>query len=472
VIILNTHAVITNVSDVLAERLIRDFATIKNPAWENSKRFSYNGKPAKGVDEFIRLATFDHDTGVLTMPRGLFARLRVFFPAAIVHDETARPDVFGSLCVRQVFTTATFTPRDYQSAAVKSVIDNLGGVVVAPTGTGKTIIGLELARRLQTPTLFLVHTLSLLQQTVDRAREMLGIEPGVIGGGKWAPGWFTVATIQTLAERGVGDLADKFGCVILDEAHHCPAETFAAVMQQLSAAYRVGLTATPERADGLTPVLHAVIGPVVYTLDGVSLPLRYERVVTDLTLETLPTRTPRGGIRGRALSLTGGEDTLDYTALMSILCADKDRTDLIVDAIIDRHVGMSLVVTERVDHAKRLTELLRDQGMKAVMLAGPKAGPSVRRDVAEGIESGRYTVLVSTPGMVGEGFDCPKLDTLFLAAPHGNATKTQQLAGRVTRPYFGKNFGLVIDFVDQIGPLLGQARKRVCVYRRLAGSKA
>lgn len=473
-ITLDAHMHISNVAAPLAERLIAQFARFPNPEWEASKRFTWNGQPGKGIKQFIELATYNEKTGALTLPRGLFGQVRqTVAPAAVVKNRMVIPTAFNGMCASWVFTAdPTYVPRNYQADAVQAVINCGGGVVVAGTGTGKTVIGLELARRLQTPTLFLVHTLSLAQQTADRAREMLGIEAGVIGGGKWHPKWFTVATIETLAKRGVGDLADKFGLVILDEAHHCPAETFAAVMQEFTAAYRVGLTATPERADGLTPILHAVIGPEIYRLDGVSLPLRYEKINTGLQLETLPTRwRPCKGIRAQSLTLMGDADKpkLDYTQLLTILCGDPERTKLIADTVAEKHTGMSLVITERVGHAQRLTDLLREKGLSAVMLAGPKAGPAIRRDVAEGIESGRYTVLVSTPGMVGEGFDCPKLDTLFLAAPHGQPTKTQQLAGRVTRPYFGKTHGLVVDFVDQIGPLLGQARKRASVYRRLAG---
>jgi len=471
-VIIDTHLILTNVSPDLAERLIDRHARFRNPEWEASKRYSPSGRPARGVAEFIDLSEYDATRGTLKLPRGLVSPIHSIFSYQHVQDNRVFPDLYDG---QRPCIDAKYEPRPYQIAAVAAVRAAGGGIIQAGTGTGKTVIALELSRQLMTPTLFLVHTQSLLTQTVTAVREKLGIEPGIIGGGKWAPDWFTVATLQTLDSRGVGDLADRFGLVIMDEAHHCPAKTFAAIVQQFPARYRVGLTATPKRADGLTGMLTAVIGPVVYKLDSALLPLEFHKVETPFKMAKVPERKARFRKSGMVFSLDGQPDRkpdINYTELLNVMCADTGRTRFICDYIADKHHAMSLVITERIGHAEQITRELQARNLNAVMLAGPGANFEIRRDVADGIAEGRYSVLVSTSGMVGEGFDLPKLDSIFLAAPHSQPTKTQQIAGRVLRPHAMKTCGRIYDFVDVNIPfLVGQWVKRARVYRRLAGGK-
>lgn len=252
-------------------------------------------------------------------------------------------------------------------------------------------------------------------------------------------------------------------------------------MQMFRARYRVGLTATPKRSDHLEPILFAVIGPIVYQLQGTSLPLLFARIDTGWTIKELPRRKNRRRARP-GFQLEGKpKDDLDYVALVNAVCADPGRNALVVETILREHRGTSLVLTERVAHVRVLTEALTGRGLKAVALAGDvaKVGRKTKRtsasldernDAIDGLNSGRYQVLVSTPGMVGEGFDCPRIDTLFLACPHGLPGKAEQTAGRTTRPYQGKKHGRVIDFVDEaVEPLYRQWWKRQRVYRRLRG---
>jgi superfamily II DNA or RNA helicase len=442
----------------------RDRVRFLNPKYAASARYTRDRKPSRNIQPTIALGGHLLDGGLL-LPRGVLADLRVECPDAALDDRTACPSI-------HLQTSGALVPRDYQRDAVEAVVRARSGVVVAGTGTGKTCIALHLAERLQTPTLILVHTGTLLAQTAARMREMLGIEPGIIGDGTWEPRAVTVGMVQTLSSRGAGDLADRFGCVIQDEAHHVPAETFANVAQQFRARYRVGLTATPTRSDGLEPILFAVIGPIVYRLVGTSLPLRYTRVDTGWTCDPLPQR--RNARRSRpGFRLDNDQvDDLDYVELLNRLCADAARSALIVDTIDREHWGVSLVLTERVAHAHTLAESLCARGLRAAALAGP-VNTATRDGVVGELATGRLDVLVSTRGMVGEGFDCPRIDTLFLAAPHGLATAAEQTAGRTTRPYPGKAFGRVVDFVDgEVKPLLGQWFKRAKVYKRLAGAKS
>jgi hypothetical protein len=159
--------------------------------------------------------------------------------------------------------------RDYQREAVEAGARR-GGVIVLPPGSGKTIIGAGLASALDVPTLVIVHTKDLLEQWIDAFDKTLGFAAGRVGGGRKAqikP--ITVAMIQTLV-RWTGDkirsFGDRFGLVIADEGHHCPASTYQRVIRECRAPWRIALTATPDRDDGRTPILYWTMGEIVYQL--------------------------------------------------------------------------------------------------------------------------------------------------------------------------------------------------------------
>jgi superfamily II DNA or RNA helicase len=472
VIILDTHV---RIEDLPADHVLRWMgrATIPNPKYEASARYTKTGKPAAGIKPDIVLAQ-DTPSGV-ALPRGFLAEVQQAYPGEPFDDQTVLP-------AAALATAGTLVPREYQSAAAQAVIDHGGGVVVIPTGQGKTVVALHLVERLQTPALILVHTGVLLAQTAARIREHLGIEPGIIGEGKWKPAPVTVAMVQTLSARGDCGLRDFFGVVVQDEAHHVPAETFAEVVQLFNARYRVGLTATPLRKDGLHPILFSVIGPIVYQMKAKSLPLQFQRVDTGWRPpdDKVPVVEPPGWLlrKMREKGEPPPEARTDYTAMTTMLSASKDRNAVVLDAIMHWHHGTSLVLSERVEHVRLLAAALVERGLRAVPLAGEvdkisrkrtAVSKKERQDAIEGLEAGRYDVLVSTPLMVGEGFDCPRIDTEFVTCPHGDANKATQLSGRCTRPWGEKQYGTVIDFVDaDVEPLLRQWWKRLRAYRLLA----
>jgi superfamily II DNA or RNA helicase len=461
-------------------------ATFVNPQYESSKRYSKTGRPARGVEPDIRLHERPaQDPTAIILPRGLLSEVRPLFPDAVLDDLTVCPAV-------DLQTSGALVPRDVQAAGCDDLVAYRSGVLQAGTGQGKTIIALRLAEMLRTPTLILVHKAILLDQTAERIREFLGVEPGIIGEGKWEPRTVTVAMLQTLASpKRANDLAamrDRWGLVVTDECQHVPAVTFAKVAQSFAARYRVGLTATPKRSDGLESILWAVIGPIVHVIPGRSLPLRWTRIETGWTVEDkdLP-RCKVAYLTDADLTLDGQPDReppVDTVALLNRLCDDKARTAFVADKIATLHTGTSLVVTERVNHARALAEALRARGLRAVAVASEvtKTGtgrrvktkrtaidPRERQEAIDALGSGAIDVLVSTPGMVGEGFDCPRIDTVCIAAPFGDQARAEQVAGRGTRPFEDKAFGRVVDFVDEgCAPLLAQWWRRFRVWKQLA----
>ena len=156
-------------------------------------------------------------------------------------------------------------------------------------------------------------------------------------------------------------------------------------------------------------------------------------------------------------------DTVDHTQLMALLVDDAERNQLLLDTILALHLDRSLVLTERVEHSKALAVALSNAGIRASSLTGDVA-KGARSVILGQLREGSLPIMVSTPQLVGEGFDLPTIDTVFLAAPNGNIAKTTQILGRVLRPAPGKDRGRIVDFRDDSVPNLryaGTARDRV-----------
>jgi superfamily II DNA or RNA helicase len=424
---------------VLIESLRQRF-TYDNPVYRDARRFR---RPCRHLPHTVDLFESSGPESV-SLPRGGLAWVsRLLGPEVLpIQDRTAAPPADLPAFRGEL--------RDYQAAAVDAAVAARDGVIQAPTGSGKTVIACALAARLQTRTLVIVHTSVLLEQTAEKFRQFLGIEPGIVGAGRddWSD--VTIAMVQTLQRRDIAPLRDAFGLVILDECHHCPAETFKSVVQRLSARWRIGLSATPTRKDRLHPVLFDVVGPIVCAVkpktlvaDGSIAPSEVVEVETAF----------KGAFRN------------NYGGLVSRLSKDPARNALIVQSVQAHRGERSLVLSDRVEHCRLLGAALALAGLPVAVLTGDLA-KEVREQVLGRFVSGEITVLVATTALVGEGFDLPAIDTVFLTTPNGNVARTTQALGRALRPSAGKTSGRIVDFVDAQVPLLrNQARKRAGVYR-------
>jgi len=430
---------LADLPDEVAARLRARF-THENPAYWDARR---NRRPCRLLPR--QLTSYDETADELRLPRGALPEVQHGLLASfapIVDDRTVFPPRAPLAFAGDL--------RDYQRAAIDACVDRANGVVVAPTGSGKTVVALGLVARLATPALFLVHTNVLVQQTALRVRTFLGIEPAIFAGGRRELGDVTLATVQSLNRAGVEGVADRFGLVLLDEAHHCPAYSFRWLLASFRARYRIGLTATPERKDRLHPILFDVVGPVISSIGKPAL----EECHAILRPELVAVETGFGFFYRR-----------NWASLVTSLTRNAARNALVVEAVLQNHRSRSLVTTERIDHAERLAELL------AVHLPGQVAcvhGQLPRETVdlrLAALAAGTIRVVVATTSLVGEGFDLPDLDTLFVTVPHGNPAKAAQLLGRILRPSPGKGRPRVVDFVDRKVPILrSQWSKRKKVY--------
>lgn len=417
--------------------------TLDNPAYWEARR---HRRPCKHLPRQFALATADADGLVLPRGAGLALKrwLRSHAAAVAVEVDDRRVAPAAAPMTLQVAL------RDYQLDAVERASSHRDGVVVAPTGSGKTVIAMGLIASLGVRALVLVHTRTLVAQVEDAVRRCLAIEAGVVAAGTCRIADVTVATVQSLSRRDLSELRDAFGLVILDEAHHCPAATFAHVVQQFRARWRIGLTATPERADRLDPLMHAALGPELVRLQ----PRDLQAVGSLATAEVTPVHTDFAGGR-----------LVDHNRMITKLIADEARNHHVVQTVVQTRGRRSLVLSERVDHCLTLAAQLAANGVAAEALVG-RLDDERRRQALARFRDGDGGVLVATTALVGEGFDCPELDTLYLTVPSANIARVTQALGRVLRPQPGKAMARVFDFVDVATP--GLARKlaqRLKVYR-------
>ncbi len=318
-----------------------------------------------------------------------------------------------------------------------SIASGRGGCIIAPCGAGKSWLGIRLIVALQLRTLVIVHTTELLEQWRDGLqRAFPGARVGIIAAGKVQIGDITVALVQTLRLH-VREVSKEFGLVIQDEAHHCPAETFAEVMGGLYARVKIGLTASEKRADGLSPLVEALCGPIVARITQ-------DAMTADGVVLAPTIRVVRTGWQWY------GDAVADYTRMLSALVEDHWRNDTIIRlANMSIHEGRHvLALSARTEHLRYLCEQVNvDHPGSAQIITGKEKAVD-RRACMLALQAGTVPVTFATTAIAKEGLDAPILDTLLWCSPVKNPVTVQQATGRIQRALDGKPTPLVIDLRD------------------------
>jgi superfamily II DNA or RNA helicase/very-short-patch-repair endonuclease len=369
--------------------------------------------------------------------------------------------------------------RPEQHAAAEAMLRYETGVLSATTAFGKTVLAAWLIAQRGVNTLVLVHRQQLLEQWVERLSQFLGLpakQIGWLGGGrKKLTGALDVALVQSLVRKDVVDdrIAD-YGHIVVDECHHLSARSFELVARRAKARFFTGLSATVARKDGHQPIIFMQCGPVRHRVDA-----KQQAAARPFTHSVLV--RPTGFLRPDAFphfAKCGSENPrLEFQQLYEVLWQDEKRNAMIcADVMNALNEGRSpLVLTERTEHLELLAERLSSQAANVIALRGGMGRKALRKALdrlakpdaqpfaspeAKGCSAGR--VILATGRFIGEGFDDPRLDTLFLAMPVSWRGTVAQYVGRLHRLHEGKREVRVFDYADLNVRMLANMFDRRC----------
>lgn len=341
-----------------------------------------------------------------------------------------------------------------QQNLAKKVLKHDVGILVAPPGVGKTVMAINIIAKRKTNVLVLVHRKPLLEQWRMQLASFLGVdikEIGQFGSGKNnVTGNIDVGMVQSMERKGVvDDCIIDYGFVIVDECHHISAVSFERVLMQAKAKCVLGITATPYRSDGHQPIIHMQCGSIVARI-------KQSQATQQISQFSVVSR------------MTGFQhdwtEESKITELWPELINDIQRNEMIANDVIDlvKEGRFPVVLTERREHLKILEELIGPHVDQLTVLHGGLK-TTKREETFQKFRDcpdSKSRVLLATGSYLGEGFDDPRLDTLFITMPVSFKGKIVQYAGRLHRDYHGKRNVRIYDYVDKNVSVLNRMYQR------------
>ena len=451
---------------VLADRIYIDSSGMSNKTkrqlrrmatFSNKQYFQNQAMDMPNYDEsrFIYLGS---DEGkYIVLPRGLREDILKKFDNAGIRYKIEDKRTQG----RELNISFKGELRESQIPAVETMLENETGILHAATAFGKTVVCCDMIARRGISTLILVDRADLMNQWIKRLDEFLDIDEelpeyqtktgrtrkrkSLIGNLQGAHDTLTgivdVAMIRSLKKKdGFHPMLKEYAQVYFDECHHAASDSAIEVLQEINAKYVYGVTATPKRGDGKEKINEFLLGPIRYrftakdraeeqNIDHLVYP-RFTRTVKPHHLS----KTPYGN---DAYELIRNNDVRDEQIIRDVAdCVQAGRTPV--------------VLTKYVDHAKKLAERLKTYADRLILLTGANGTKARRAQVKElnEVDDADSLILVGTGSLLGEGFDFPRLDTLFMATPVSGENVVEQYVGRLNRDYDGKENVIVYDYVD------------------------
>lgn len=423
---------------------LKRLASFSNPVFFKTQALRFS---THGIPRYITCARIE--SGYLSLPRGCFDDA-----IQLLNEQEIDVELDDKRQSGMALTGLKFLGdlRKDQAKAVKIMTAHDTGVLHAPTAFGKTVAAIGIIAKRKISTLILTHSRQLLDQWQERLKSFLyGVDIGIIGGGKRKPtGQIDIATYQSFIDKKdntVNDQIQDYGQIIIDECHHISSPRFEIVLNEARARYVLGLTATPDRQDGHQKIIFMLAGPVRHKVK-INHADHFRQIVVVSRLVYPPPE-----------DLVGQDARPRITDIYRWLTENHHRTDKILeDVLLQIDKGKHpLILTERREHARQINQLLLDKGMQTAFLRG---GMGAREREAANELLADAQAVVATGKYIGEGFDLPRLDTLFLTLPIAWKGSLSQYAGRIHRESAGKEQVTIFDYVDESLPVLARMFKK------------
>ena len=465
---------------IRADKLYIPLKAVSAKVLNHLKRIAAFKNPEFYSKQALRLSTyaipriiscFDITNEYLAMPRGCEDATRSFLnDNAVTYTITDKTNHGNKISV-----SFQGEEREEQLEAINALLPYTNGILHATTAFGKTVTAAAIIARKKVNTLILVHSKALLKQWHDRLTEFLNIDYpkheeknkrgrrkvfSPLGcfdsSGNTLHGIIDIALIQScLDEDGVKPFVQDYGMVIVDECHHVSSITFEQVLMSIKTHTIYGLTATPIRKDGHQPIIFMQCGPIRFSTD-----VKSQIAKQSFDRFLIPRFTSYNSIL---------EDRLSIATLYKYLSEDEIRNNLIVEDICKAvNTGRTpIILTNRTAHVSVLAEKLKATIKNVISLTGAGTTREKREAMQrlQTIPDSEQLVIVATGKYIGEGFDYPRLDTLFLALPISWKGLLTQYAGRLHREYEGKKDVRIYDYIDIHEPICDSMyRKRLKGY--------
>lgn len=404
-----------------------------------SNRLYFRPESDEQRSEIIKQLTYKIE-GKSHNPKAKFKPIEIIrnykiLPQGLVSIPQGRDDLLPEdieLVDKRVYVDVPFPKPKYALYPdQQAVYDKVEGscFINAKVGWGKTFTALHLAVKLGQKTLVITHTVMLRDQWIDEIRNLFDMEPGVIGADQVDidDHCIVVGNVQTVTKM-LPQLSKEFGTVILDEAHHVPAETFASLIDGLYCRYRIALSGTMLRKDGKHIVFRDYFGPEIIR------PPQSNTINPKVKIVSSGIRLPTG---------------LPWAKKINTLLYDDDYQCFIA-AIALKNIELGhrvLIVAERVEFLEKIQELI---GETCILITG-KAGSSSKTDyeerkrLIEQVNSGEKMCIAGSKQIFSEGISVNILSLLILASPSSNEIFLEQVIGRIMRKHPDKLAPEVID---------------------------
>jgi len=407
---------------------LKNLATFDNP---QIKTLLSLRKPIYNTPKTLKGYSEDKRNSLLILPRGLMREVIIILKTNNINS-SFKDDRFYK---KEIFPKIIYKLRDKQIKVCDEIMKKDFCLAVAPPGFGKTLLAAQIITQRSVNTLIIVHKNMLLDQWIDRFVEYFNMDKkdiGYLGKSKNTLNEkLDIATMQSLKNKP--EIIKNYSFVIVDECHHIPAITFERILKIYEGKYILGLSATPNRKDGMQPIIFQQLGSIAYEV-------KKEKTINKNRLKIVNT------------NFSSNVD--NFSELITELINDKQRNHIIIEQVKLYKDRKILLLTDRIEHIENLEHLLDVYNIKYVSIHGSQKKNEQKENMKKVNDA---SLVLATTSYFGEGIDFVHLNTIILATPISYYGRLVQYLGRIGRD--GAD-SLAIDIVDSNNPFTASSYKK------------